>query len=58
MHLSEPTAARLLAIHMARFDNVAHSRSVLPHRPRYSLALTCALLLCALALAAVAFAGT
>lgn len=54
MHISTATAARLLALHQAAFDNVACSRSVLPRRSRPGLALSVALLLCALALAAFA----
>lgn len=55
MQLSTSTAARLLAINQRAFDNAGCSRNVQPHRPRYGLALTCALLLCAVALAV--FAG-
>lgn len=55
MHLSESTAARLLAIHQRAFDNAGCSRSVQPPRPRYGIALSIAMLLVALALAV--FAG-
>ena len=50
MHLSESTAALLLAINQRAFDNAGASRNLQP-RPRYGIALTCALVLCALALA-------
>lgn len=55
MELSKATAARLLAFNQRAFDNAGCSRSVQPHRPRYGLALTVALLLCVLAIAV--FAG-
>lgn len=58
MHLSESTAVLLLALNQRAFDNSGTSPSVQPHRPRYGLALTCALLLCAVALAVFVGAAT
>ena len=50
--ISLPTAARLLAIHCAEFDNVAPSRREAPKRTGYGW--TAALVIVALALAGMA----